>query len=592
MIRSFKSHFDYTYAKVKQRILNLKKYSTWIPCNLLVKLINNPVVPLITYGATIIDYHKAYFRKLQNLITQLVRASFKLRKNDSIIPIMCQTGLLDVKEQFKIEALDSFHYVMNSIKKHPLDIIENCKNIAPVESYNRKHRWYAKKKNTWINGNLEYAKEFNIEFSDKKCIENKRSGIIFGSNDIEKLEYVNHWARINKKKIPQNAEVYTDGSSSSNNEQLGYSIVVKDNPQYNEGGRIDCDSILVNPCSILPKNEVNLTYYAELFAIFRAIQRSTKHIKIFTDSTYARDTVKKIQSWRKYDNLRARNMPCKELVHAIWNQLHTEQKKVEITHVRAHIGNKWNEEADTLAKKSSKLHIKWFIDNSKDELPVCELYTAMYQGKPVNCKLRTLLKCRYYIEMHSRWKQLDSQGRYADWLDNDLSRKLFKNPLEKSSMVNTVMRMRMRALPIGHYVNVRYGFLKECYRCRNREETMKHLLFYCKTNRKQLKETIIKVMTIIKNNCGTIWMTTNNNFKLWFAPYTINVKYGEIQHFLINDKEIWNMLITGALGGINSHAEIIFNHFQINMKTKSRLLNIIMNYSTQCWYRRCQFKYK
>ena len=140
--------------------------------------------------------------------------------------------------------------------------------------------------------------------------------------------------------------IYTDGACSGNPGIGGWGAVIIDN---------------TNKPIFLNGGEDNTTNNRmELSAAINAINycKNKKDLEIFTDSKYVKDGISSwIIKWKKngWKTSSKQNVKNKELWIELDNQI--TKHKIEWEWVKGHSGNKYNEEADILARK--------FIENHK-----------------------------------------------------------------------------------------------------------------------------------------------------------------------------------------------------------------------------------
>ena len=141
-------------------------------------------------------------------------------------------------------------------------------------------------------------------------------------------------------------EIYTDGACSGNPGIGGWGavIIVKKN----------------QPINLFGGSKETTNNQMELMAAIEGLKYISKpsKIKIFTDSKYVKDGINSwIINWKKngWKTSSKQDVKNKEL----WIELDSQIAKhqIEWEWIKGHAGNKYNEEADVLARK--------FIENNK-----------------------------------------------------------------------------------------------------------------------------------------------------------------------------------------------------------------------------------
>ena len=143
-------------------------------------------------------------------------------------------------------------------------------------------------------------------------------------------------------------KVYTDGSYSKKgrNVYCGYGVYFPDKNIYSKeigrkfthspitGNRAELYAILktLNICNIIQK------------------EKNIQNLQIYSDSEYS---VKTINKWYKEWQKSGKDYKNKDIIDDIMLLIKESNFKVEVTHVRSHIGIEGNEIADTLAKKGA-----------------------------------------------------------------------------------------------------------------------------------------------------------------------------------------------------------------------------------------------
>jgi ribonuclease HI len=135
-------------------------------------------------------------------------------------------------------------------------------------------------------------------------------------------------------------EIYTDGACSGNPGVGGWGsiiIISKKEPVYLNGGE-----------DFTTNNQMELTATIKSLQYFELPET----IKIFTDSKYVMNGIKLwINNWKKNGWKTASKKPVKN--KNLWEDLDNQILKhtIEWEWVKGHSGNKYNEIADTLARK-------------------------------------------------------------------------------------------------------------------------------------------------------------------------------------------------------------------------------------------------
>ncbi len=134
--------------------------------------------------------------------------------------------------------------------------------------------------------------------------------------------------------------IYTDGACSGNPGIGGWGVVILEqnkDPIYINGGEDNTTN-----------NRMELTAAINAVKYFRDIQQ----LEIFTDSKYLKDGIEKwISNWKQNNWKTSAKKPVKN--KDLWVALDQEIEKHQIkwNWVKGHASNKFNEKADSLARK-------------------------------------------------------------------------------------------------------------------------------------------------------------------------------------------------------------------------------------------------
>ncbi len=134
--------------------------------------------------------------------------------------------------------------------------------------------------------------------------------------------------------------IYTDGACSGNPGIGGWGVVILEqnkDPIYINGGEDNTTN-----------NRMELTAAINAVKHFRDIQQ----LEIFTDSKYLKDGIEKwISNWKQNNWKTSAKKPVKN--KDLWVALDQEIEKHQIkwNWVKGHASNKFNEKADSLARK-------------------------------------------------------------------------------------------------------------------------------------------------------------------------------------------------------------------------------------------------
>ncbi len=134
--------------------------------------------------------------------------------------------------------------------------------------------------------------------------------------------------------------IYTDGACSGNPGIGGWGVVILEqnkDPIYINGGEDNKTN-----------NRMELTAAINAVKYFRDIQQ----LEIFTDSKYLKDGIEKwISNWKQNNWKTSAKKPVKN--KDLWVALDQEIEKHQIkwNWVKGHASNKFNEKADSLARK-------------------------------------------------------------------------------------------------------------------------------------------------------------------------------------------------------------------------------------------------
>ena len=137
-------------------------------------------------------------------------------------------------------------------------------------------------------------------------------------------------------------KIYTDGACSGNPGPGGWGAVI-----------IQTDNIK----EICGFEENTTNNRMELMAAIKSLEfiSEEKNIKIYTDSVYVMDGITKwIINWKKNNWLTSSKKTVKNF--DLWKELDSlcASKEIEWFWVKGHSGNKYNERADYLARKTIK----------------------------------------------------------------------------------------------------------------------------------------------------------------------------------------------------------------------------------------------
>ena len=140
---------------------------------------------------------------------------------------------------------------------------------------------------------------------------------------------------------PSGLQIYCDGACEPNPGNAGSGVVI-----YRDGKLAELWYGLYNP------NGTNNT--AELNALLSAllmVEKSGEHAQILCDSIYAINCVSKWapgwerKGWRKADG-EIKNLAIIQAAYAVYGKI---ESRVQLIHVRGHVGNEGNELADRMA---------------------------------------------------------------------------------------------------------------------------------------------------------------------------------------------------------------------------------------------------
>ncbi|CAG8818422.1 34698_t:CDS:1, partial [Racocetra persica] len=143
-------------------------------------------------------------------------------------------------------------------------------------------------------------------------------------------------------------QIWTDGSSFNNSTtraQVGIGVFWKDNDPNNLSKR-------------LPGLE-QTNNRAEIYAVIRALEVceiKIKPLEIMTDSKYVINIIEDwVEKWGKNGYMSYKNTPVKnqDLIKRLKKLIDNRIGTVRLIHVRGHLGNYGNEQADRLAKLGS-----------------------------------------------------------------------------------------------------------------------------------------------------------------------------------------------------------------------------------------------
>lgn len=136
---------------------------------------------------------------------------------------------------------------------------------------------------------------------------------------------------------------YVDGSSMKVG--AGYGVVLVEGSSVKEySGKIT-----------LSNGEIATNNYAELYAIAVTIENTQGPITIFSDSEYSINCLTLwYKEWQLNDWKSSRGEPVmnKEIIQYILNKM--KDRGVCFEHIKGHAGHKYNELADTLAKRGAQ----------------------------------------------------------------------------------------------------------------------------------------------------------------------------------------------------------------------------------------------
>jgi ribonuclease HI len=136
--------------------------------------------------------------------------------------------------------------------------------------------------------------------------------------------------------------IYTDGSSLGNPGRGGWGAVLiyGDKEKKISGGKKDATN-----------NQMELS--AAINAL--ASLKSECEVDLYTDSTYVQKGISEwIKGWIKNNWKNSQRKPVKNA--GLWKELHelSKQHKIKWHWVKAHVGNKYNEIADDLAREAAE----------------------------------------------------------------------------------------------------------------------------------------------------------------------------------------------------------------------------------------------
>jgi ribonuclease HI len=138
-------------------------------------------------------------------------------------------------------------------------------------------------------------------------------------------------------------KLYTDGSCLNNPGVGGWAAICVD----------DNDSVKFKICGGDDQATNNIM---ELTAVIRGLERfGGGSVTVYTDSKYVMDGITKwIHGWKRNDWRTSSGGAVKN--KSLWEQLdHLNNPLVNFEWVKAHNGDQWNEQVDTLARETAKL---------------------------------------------------------------------------------------------------------------------------------------------------------------------------------------------------------------------------------------------
>ena len=193
-------------------------------------------------------------------------------------------------------------------------------------------------------------------------------------------------------------------------------------------------------------------------------------------------------------------------------------------------------------------------------------------------------------QMIDEWKSLNSQGRYAKYLLHPNSTHLFKNLLTSNSIVNTVVRARMRALPCFYYLHRRFPnkFNDICQRCKSHTESQRHIFQHCEYDQDDLKKLNHSIAMILKKHSNGSYLEFHLWYDSWFSQYRFNIETGEVIKRTNMTERKWSQKEALITGGVNNYALSIFDKLNINKKTQIKMQRIIERYIQDIWLKRCK----
>ena len=146
------------------------------------------------------------------------------------------------------------------------------------------------------------------------------------------------------KELNSILEIYTDGSCLGNPGPGGWAAVYVYNNQHKSISGYEAQTT---------NNRMELL--AAINAIRKIAPSMIVDLHLYTDSTYVKNGITLwIEGWKKQNWRKNSKNPVKNI--DLWEELDELSSKYKVTWhwVKAHNGNKYNEMADTLAKKAIK----------------------------------------------------------------------------------------------------------------------------------------------------------------------------------------------------------------------------------------------
>jgi ribonuclease HI len=298
-------------------------------------------------------------------------------------------------------------------------------------------------------------------------------------------------------------------------------------------------------------------------------------LEIKTDSAVCINTYKKISKlyfknsitkWMKIHNW--------QLWMRLQDLIIRKEITLQLTKVKAHSNDKWNEKVDKLAKEArEEPELIW-----EDQQQPIALTTTSWNGIPIDTPLRTFIKEVHKREILVKWA---SQNRIQQKWQKEISnqaevewKEFWEQCRPKGSLYTSMKQMKEKSFKVKMMHNelptldnmakrspdLYMGYTK-CIFCKDKEETLDHLLM-CKS----LKTIRKEIWNTVENKTTNNWIfkyqekdsnTSLEQFKLllkrWLQEYfTTGEEIIKICLGLISKKEIQNWEKALAIAGVKS----------------------------------------